>query len=120
MPELPDITVYVERLRALARGERLESMRITCPFALRTVGVQEEPRRQTRERSGPVPGTAPFLRRAARARKGHPHGRNAPGPRRGAADHGTGARGHEDRLFQMSANDCSRVSGFGRRRAGRR
>ncbi|MCL6614717.1 MAG: hypothetical protein K6U03_08920, partial [Firmicutes bacterium] len=42
MPELPEITVYVERLRALARGERLESMRITCPFALRTVAPKPE------------------------------------------------------------------------------
>jgi formamidopyrimidine-DNA glycosylase len=37
MPELPDITVYVERLAALARGQRLESMRIGNPFVLRTV-----------------------------------------------------------------------------------
>jgi formamidopyrimidine-DNA glycosylase len=36
MPELPDIAVYVERLSALAQGERLESMRIGNPFVLRT------------------------------------------------------------------------------------
>lgn len=37
MPELPDITVYVERLQALAGGQRLESMQIHNPFVLRTV-----------------------------------------------------------------------------------
>jgi formamidopyrimidine-DNA glycosylase len=37
MPELPDITVYVERLAALAQSERLESIRIANPFVLRTV-----------------------------------------------------------------------------------
>jgi formamidopyrimidine-DNA glycosylase len=37
MPELPDITVYVERLAALAQGQRLESILIASPFVLRTV-----------------------------------------------------------------------------------
>ncbi len=37
MPELPDVTIYVERLRALARGQPLERINITSPFALRTV-----------------------------------------------------------------------------------
>jgi formamidopyrimidine-DNA glycosylase len=37
MPELPDVTVYVERLRALAVGQPLEAMRIASPFVLRTV-----------------------------------------------------------------------------------
>ena len=37
MPELPDITVYVERLRALAVGQRLTSLRIANPFLLRSV-----------------------------------------------------------------------------------
>ena len=37
MPEYPDITVYVERLHALAIGQPLEAIRIASPFVLRTV-----------------------------------------------------------------------------------
>jgi formamidopyrimidine-DNA glycosylase len=37
MPELPDITIYVERLAALAQGKRVESIRLGNPFVLRTV-----------------------------------------------------------------------------------
>lgn len=37
MPELPDVTVYVERLRALTIGQPLEGVRIASPFVLRTV-----------------------------------------------------------------------------------
>jgi len=37
MPEYPDVTVYVERLRALAIGQPLEAIRIASPFVLRTV-----------------------------------------------------------------------------------
>ena len=37
MPELPDVTVYVERLAALAIGQPLESIRIPSMFVLRTV-----------------------------------------------------------------------------------
>jgi formamidopyrimidine-DNA glycosylase len=37
MPELPDVTVYVERLRALTIGQPLEAIRIASPFVLRTV-----------------------------------------------------------------------------------
>ena len=37
MPELPDVTIYVERLAALAQGQRLESIRLGNPFVLRTV-----------------------------------------------------------------------------------
>jgi formamidopyrimidine-DNA glycosylase len=36
MPELPDITVYVEALEARILGARLQSARITHPFLLRT------------------------------------------------------------------------------------
>ena len=36
MPELPDITVYVESLAAKLRGDSLERVRITDPFVLRT------------------------------------------------------------------------------------
>lgn len=36
MPELPDITVYVESLAARLRGDRLERVRIASPFLLRT------------------------------------------------------------------------------------
>ena len=37
MPELPDVTVYVERLRALACSQHLLAMRVQSPFLLRTV-----------------------------------------------------------------------------------
>jgi len=37
MPELPDVTVYVERLRALTIGRAIEGIRIASPFVLRTV-----------------------------------------------------------------------------------
>ena len=37
MPELPDITVYVERLAAKAVGEELRTINLQSPFLLRTV-----------------------------------------------------------------------------------
>ncbi len=37
MPELPDVTVYVERLRALVVGQPFVAIRIASPFVLRTV-----------------------------------------------------------------------------------
>ena len=37
MPELPDVTVYVERLAALVVGQPIEGIRIASPFVLRTV-----------------------------------------------------------------------------------
>ena len=36
VPELPDVTVYVERLAALTVGQPLEALRIASPFVLRT------------------------------------------------------------------------------------
>src|SRR3981081_2256388 len=36
MPELPDIAVYLEALRSRILGAKLESVRITHPFLLRT------------------------------------------------------------------------------------
>src|ERR1700746_193917 len=36
MPELPDITVYIEALERRLAGARLESTRISHPFLLRT------------------------------------------------------------------------------------
>ena len=36
MPELPDITVYVERLDAKVRGDVLKRVRVLNPFLLRT------------------------------------------------------------------------------------
>lgn len=36
MPELPDITVYAERIDAVARGSRLNALQILNPFVLRT------------------------------------------------------------------------------------
>ncbi len=37
MPELPDVTIYVERLRALVLGQPLERVRLGSPFVLRSV-----------------------------------------------------------------------------------
>jgi formamidopyrimidine-DNA glycosylase len=37
MPELPDVTVYIERLRALIGGQRLEQARLASPFVVRSV-----------------------------------------------------------------------------------
>ncbi len=37
MPELPDITVYVERLAAYTRGKVVERVRLGSPFVLRSV-----------------------------------------------------------------------------------
>ncbi|MFN0152408.1 MAG: Fpg/Nei family DNA glycosylase [bacterium] len=37
MPELPDVTVYVECLAARVRGKRLERVRLVTPFLLRSV-----------------------------------------------------------------------------------
>ena len=37
MPEYPDVTVYIERLRALIQGQPLLGVRIAHPFLLRTV-----------------------------------------------------------------------------------
>lgn len=37
MPELPDVTVYVEALRARITGARLERLRLGTPFVLRSV-----------------------------------------------------------------------------------
>ena len=37
MPELPDITVYVERLAAKTAGQPLRAVRVKSPFVLRTV-----------------------------------------------------------------------------------
>jgi formamidopyrimidine-DNA glycosylase len=37
MPELPDLTVYLEQLDRRTRGETFEGMRLSSPFLLRTV-----------------------------------------------------------------------------------
>jgi formamidopyrimidine-DNA glycosylase len=36
VPELPDVTVYVERIAALFAGKRLEAVRVKSPFVVRT------------------------------------------------------------------------------------
>ena len=35
MPELPDIAIYVDRIRALFGGQRLQRLRLSSPFVLR-------------------------------------------------------------------------------------
>jgi formamidopyrimidine-DNA glycosylase len=42
VPELPDITIYVEALRRLAGGATLENLKILNPFVLRTVSPKAE------------------------------------------------------------------------------
>jgi formamidopyrimidine-DNA glycosylase len=37
MPELPDVTVYQERLAAIAGGQQLQQVRVKSPFLVRTV-----------------------------------------------------------------------------------
>ena len=37
MPELPDVTIYVERLRARVVGQALKRVRLGSPFVLRSV-----------------------------------------------------------------------------------
>jgi len=37
MPELPDITVYIEHLEARLTGQKLERVRLLNPFVLRSV-----------------------------------------------------------------------------------
>ena len=37
MPELPDVAIYVERLRGKVQGQALEQVRLANPFLLRTV-----------------------------------------------------------------------------------
>lgn len=39
MPELPDVTVYVESLRERVLGQRLQSVRIAHPFVLRSFAI---------------------------------------------------------------------------------
>jgi formamidopyrimidine-DNA glycosylase len=56
VPELPDVTVYDERLAAFAVGQPLEKLRIASPFVLRTVSPSprdlEGTRVETVERLG--------------------------------------------------------------------
>ena len=42
MPELPDLTVYLEHLDRCITGERLEEVRLSSPFVLRTVSPSIE------------------------------------------------------------------------------
>jgi formamidopyrimidine-DNA glycosylase len=42
MPELPDITVYIEALARRIAGETLDSIRLSSPFVLRTVSPSPE------------------------------------------------------------------------------
>ena len=37
MPELPDITVYIEALESRIMGQTLERVRLASPFLLRTI-----------------------------------------------------------------------------------
>ncbi|MEM9488392.1 MAG: DNA-formamidopyrimidine glycosylase family protein, partial [Myxococcota bacterium] len=37
MPELPDVTIYIERMRAMLAGHTLGEVRLFSPFVLRSV-----------------------------------------------------------------------------------
>jgi formamidopyrimidine-DNA glycosylase len=56
MPELPDISVYIERLQDKVLGHRLEAVRVLHPFVLRTavpsIGTAEGRKVQGAERLG--------------------------------------------------------------------
>ena len=41
MPELPDLTVYIEHLDRRVIGETLQDIRLASPFVLRTVLLKE-------------------------------------------------------------------------------
>ena len=43
MPELPDITVYIEALERCILGQLLQSLRVASPFLLRTVDPPKFP-----------------------------------------------------------------------------
>ena len=42
MPELPDLTVYIEHLQARVQGAELRAIRLTSPFLLRSVSPSVE------------------------------------------------------------------------------
>ena len=42
MPELPDVVVYLERLRERFQGQVLRELRITNPFVVRSVDASRE------------------------------------------------------------------------------
>jgi formamidopyrimidine-DNA glycosylase len=50
MPELPDVTIYLEALERSVRGRILERVRITSPFILRSV---DPPVSAARKRGAP-------------------------------------------------------------------
>ena len=37
MPELPDLTVYIDELQSRLEGDSLQAIRLASPFVLRTV-----------------------------------------------------------------------------------
>jgi len=47
MPELPDVTVYVERIRALLVGHVIEGTRLGSPFLVRSFDVSIEGRTES-------------------------------------------------------------------------
>ena len=51
MPELPDITLYLEALRARILGRALERIRVVSPFLLRSVDTPIDSRYRTRASS---------------------------------------------------------------------
>lgn len=74
MPELPDVTVYIESLAAKVRGQVLKRVRILNPFLLRTAlppissaegctlqGVERLGKRLVLVLQPPVPGTSELL-----------------------------------------------------------
>src|SRR6266446_2963996 len=66
MPELPDVTIYIEALEARILGQTLERVRLASPFLLRTINPPLAPPRQAhrhRPRRRSVAGAPPHDRR---------------------------------------------------------
>ena len=87
MPELPDITIYIEALEQRIIGKRLEGVRLSSPFVLRTFEPALE------EVEGKTVQRAPAAGQADRHRPGRGAlARDAPDDRRPAALETQGAK----------------------------
>ncbi len=72
MPELPDVTVYLEALAARIGGARLERIRLANPFVLRSVDPPPAEVGGSRGDRRPAPGQAHRDRARGRALRGRP------------------------------------------------
>ena len=72
MPELPDVTVYLEALAARVGGARLERIRLANPFVLRSVDPPPAEVGGPHGDRRPAPGQADRDRAGGRALRAHP------------------------------------------------